>query len=148
MLVSMTRIEAILKQGTLRTATRMVIGEIAWARGKAASTHHDLILALNEVDNSITCCEGEDEREGLQSNPVGGSGDGRRKLRLPDGVAFRDIVVPPGMRNQEGEVRVRFYANGTVDPLVIYLGNDRNETFRMGVNPLTGEVRLHDQPVD
>ncbi len=148
MMVSLTRIEAILPQGALRLATRMIIGEIAWTRGKAASTHRDLVLEFNEGDTTLTCCGVEDEGNAPDSNPGGGWGERRRKVKLPDGVVFRDIIVSSKRKNQDETVRVQFYANGTVDPLVIYIGNDQNEIFRMEVNPLTGEVRLYDHHDD
>jgi len=148
MTVSLTRIEAILPQGALRLGTRMIMGEIAWTRGKAASTHRDLILEFNEADNTIACYGMEDEQVARDSGPPGAEKERSRKVKLPDGVQLRDIVVSsrPGIHGDA--VRVRFYANGTVDPFVIYLGNDQKETFRMEVNPLTGEVRLHDQNVE
>jgi prepilin-type N-terminal cleavage/methylation domain-containing protein len=148
MMVSLTRIEAILPQGALRLATRMIIGEIAWTRGKAASTHRDLVLEFNEGDNTLTCCGVEDEGNAPDSNAGVGWGERRRKVKLPDGVALSDIIVSSRTKNQDGTIRVQFYANGTVDPLVIYIGNDQNETFRMEVNPLTGEVRLYDHHDD
>jgi prepilin-type N-terminal cleavage/methylation domain-containing protein len=144
MMVSLTRIEAILPQGALRLATRTIIGEIAWTRGKAASTHRDLILEFNEADNTIVCYAVEEEHVGRDSNPAGEGKERRRKVRLPDGVTLRDVVVSSRPRTPGGTASVRFYANGTLDPLVIYIGNDQNDAFRMVVNPLTGEVRLHD----
>jgi len=148
MMVSLTRIEAILPQGAMRLATRKIMGEIAWARGRAASTHRDLILEFNEEDNTLTCCEVKEEGNGPDFRPEATWGERIRKWKLPEGVALRDVVVSSRPRNQDGTVRVQFYANGTVDPFVIYIGNDRNDTFRMEVNPLTGEVRLYDQSED
>jgi prepilin-type N-terminal cleavage/methylation domain-containing protein len=145
MMVSLTRMEAILPQGTLRLATRMVIGEIAWTRGEAASTHRNLVLEFDKVDNTIICCGLQDQGNSADSNSYAAWGEGKRKLKLPQGVALRDIIVSSRPKDQDGAVRVNFYANGTVDPLVIYIGNDQNDTFRMEVNPLTGELRLYDQ---
>jgi len=144
MMVSLVRIEATLPQGALRLAIRTIIGEIAWTRGKAASTHRDLILEFNEADNTIACYGVEEEHVGRDSNPVGEGKERRRKVRLPDGVVLRNVVVSSRPRIPGGTASVRFYANGTLDPLVIYIGNDQNDAIRMVVNPLTGEVRLHD----
>lgn len=143
------RIEGALSGGDLRLASRIIIGEITNLRGKAAATRleHTLILNVDEdtlADQDETAPK-EDPMEWSLEKDDSSEDKGRP---LPKGVDLEDVVLFPEGKIQEGEARVRFFANGCVDRTLIHLRNESNDVYTLEVNPLTGHVRIYDRYVE
>ena len=68
--------------------------------------------------------------------------------KLPQGVHVEDVVVLPFGKKQEGEAKIRFFANGTIDDSLIHLRNEAGEVYTLEINPLTGNVVIHDTYMD
>lgn len=143
------RILGVLSGGDLRLASRMVIGEFNTLRGKAVSTRQSQTLILNIDKDALYSIAGISTKQDLGA---WGNNDGQKTIPkagyLPQGVLFEDVVLFDKEKIQEGEARVRFYANGCVDRALIHLRNENNEVYTLEVNPLTGHVRIYDSYVE
>ena len=53
-------------------------------------------------------------------------------------------MPPAANKIQEGEARIRFFANGTVERALIHLRNEKNDAYTLEINPLTGFVKIYD----
>ena len=69
-------------------------------------------------------------------------------VRLPDAVAFLDVVLPAFGTATEGVVFAQFWPEGYADPLVIHLKNRRGEYATLALDPLTGRTRTGDGRID
>lgn len=141
------RVENVLSGGDLRLASRMIVGEIAKLRGRAAYSHKLQVLTFNIDENSyLKAPETEEARTGLFQDRA----RGRLKAgtRLPDGVNLEDVVILSKGKFQEGEVGLTFYENGCVDGALIHLRNNRQEAYTLEVTPLTGRVIIYDRYMD
>jgi hypothetical protein len=142
------RIEGALSGGDLRLATRLVMGEISKLRGKAAYTRKDQEMGFNMDENSFYPIEPLPDDGG---DLPWSSEERSRALnvkRFPDGVSLEDVVILSRGKTQEGEARIRFYANGCIDQSLIHLRNQKDETYTLDINPLTGRVIVYDRYVD
>lgn len=140
------RIENVLTGGDIRLATRIIMSEIRSIRGDAARSRKDHVLVLQIEDNALYAEDPDPEQH------VQWSADeditGRDYKHLPKGVSVEDVVVLPHGKVQEGEARIRFFANGTIERSLIHLRNDRGEVYTLQINPFTGHVVIHDTYVD
>ena len=142
------RIQSALAGGDMRLATRMFISEIRKYRGEAAHTRTDQILVINIDDNALY------SSETIQTGQTGSDQVTWREERksnyreLPQGVRVEDVVVLALGKKQEGEARIRFFANGTVQDSLIHLRSEGDEVYTLEINPLTGNVLIHDRYVD
>ncbi|MFC1867801.1 Tfp pilus assembly protein FimT/FimU [Thermodesulfobacteriota bacterium] len=132
------RLENIFSGGDLRLASRIIIGEIRNARGVAAYSHRNQVLRMNMDEGLIYPVLMEPVGEGV--SPVG--------LPLPDGVRLEDVVTLSKGVLREGDAMIRFLANGCVEKSLIHLKNETEEIFTLDINPLTGNVILHEGYID
>ena len=142
------RVEGLLSGGDLRLASRMIIGEINKLRGKAAYSHKNQVLGCNVDENSFYSIEpvpdGQTPSEWLtderETTP--------KAVVLPAGVELEDVVIRSTGKVQEGVARIRFFANGCIDNSLIHLRNEKNKVYTLEINPITGQVRIHDRYID
>ena len=132
------RMERILSGGDLRLASRLIMGEIRNARGIAASTRKDQVLRLNLDRNLIYPVTGEPAEE---KRSQGG-------LPLPEGVMIEDVAVLAKGVYREGEAEIRFLTNGCIEQSLIHLKNEREKHYTLDINPVTGNVILHEGYID
>ncbi|MBN1106590.1 MAG: prepilin-type N-terminal cleavage/methylation domain-containing protein [Deltaproteobacteria bacterium] len=143
------RLEGLFTGGDLRRASREIIGEIARLRGRAAHSRVEQVLRFNLDENCFYPVEkeiGEDDSTGWTAFPVGFEGSAKREM--PEGVELVDVVLLSGGKVQEGEVDIRFFANGCVESAFIHLRNRAQAVHTLEINPITGQVRIHDCYVD
>lgn len=140
------RIENVLTGGDIRLATRIIISEIRKIRGVAARSRRDQVLVLQIEENALYPVEVAPEQNVQRS--VNEDETARDYRHLPLGVSVEDVVVLPHGKVQEGEARIRFFANGTIERSLIHLRNDKGEIYTLEINPLTGHVVIHDRYVD
>jgi prepilin-type N-terminal cleavage/methylation domain-containing protein len=145
------RIEGVLAGGDLRLASRVIIGEINRLRGKAAHTRQDLELSLDLDEERFYPVEplrDVEKESGERISSARETGEKLNAFRVPQGVELEDVVVFSRGKIQEGEARIRFYANGCVQKSLLHLKNTRNERYTLEINPLTGRVTIYDRYVE
>jgi prepilin-type N-terminal cleavage/methylation domain-containing protein len=143
-----SRSELFMDHGDLRAASRIIINEIKALRAEAAHTHEPVELGIDMDKNllyTVKDVSGGEEAGSWQAVKE----RTRRHLRdLPQEVSVTDVVVMSRGRQNEGEVLIRFLANGCVERSLIHLRNEENDIYTLEILPLTGQVRLYDRYVD
>ncbi len=137
------RTGGVLSEGDLRVASRRIIAEVGYFRGKAASTRSEQFLVFNidkdRLEKKIT-----DEGHGSETLK-----NGREIiLKLPKGVDLVDISVERRGKFQEGEPAIRFSPNGCLERTLVHMRNQKSETYTIEFNPLTGQATIHDSYID
>lgn len=66
-----------------------------------------------------------------------------RPVKLPNTVAFSDIVFQGVGKVAQGQMFTRFFPDGYVEPTVVHMDNGR-EASTLTVWPLTGQVNIYD----
>ena len=130
------RMGSVLSGGDLRLATRMIIGEVSRLRGVAAHTHREQVLGLDIDKNRF-----------YSLKPLA-DGKTLEKRDLPAGVSLADVVTLSRGKIQGGEARIRFFPNGCVERSLIHLRNENDEVYTLEINPLTGQIKIHDKYID
>jgi len=69
-------------------------------------------------------------------------------VRLPDAVAFLDVVLPAFGTATDGVVFAQFWPEGYADPLVVHLKNRQGAYATLALDPLTGRTRVGDGRID
>ena len=49
---------------------------------------------------------------------------------------------------QEGEARLLFFPDGSIERSLIHLRNEKNEVYTLEINPLTGAVKIYDRYIE
>ena len=142
------RIENVLTGGDLRLATRIIMSEIRRTRGDAARSRKDQVLVIQMEENALYPVEYQPETHSDAQWPAYGDEIHRNSRHLPQGVCVEDVVVLPRGKTQEGEARIRFFANGTLERSLIHLSNEKGEIYTLEINPFTGHVSIYDRYVD
>jgi len=140
------RIENVLSGGDIRLATRIIMSEIRKTRGDAARSRTDQVLVLQIEENVLYPAEIAPDKH-VQWSAYEDK-KARNYRRLPEGVSIEDVVVLPQGKKQEGEARIHFFANGTIERSLIHLRNEKGEIYTLEINPFTGHVLIHDRYVD
>ncbi|RJQ49968.1 MAG: prepilin-type N-terminal cleavage/methylation domain-containing protein [Desulfobacteraceae bacterium] len=140
------RIENVFSGGDLRLASRIIIGRINQARAQAVYTRTEQVIGLNVDRNSFYKIKPEDS--GKQSAYWTASDLEEGEMPLPQGVRLEDVTVLTRGKIQEGEARIRFFANGCIERSLIHLRNEADQSYTLEINPLTGSVKLHDRYIE
>jgi hypothetical protein len=143
------RIEGVLSGGDLRLASRVIMGEISEMRGKAAYTHRNHFLVFDLDENTLTPLSTGDFSRSSSGGQVEAEEESlSARVRLPKGVDLEDMVIYQKGKVQQGNVNYTFFANGTVERALIHLRNQKDEAYTLEINPLTGQVTVHDSYID
>lgn len=142
------RIQSALTGGDMRFAARMFISEIRKYRGEAAHTRTEQTMVIDIKENAVYSLEVPSAGQGDSGRVVWGEEKKRNYRELPKGVRVEDVVILDLGKKQEGEARIRFFPNGTIDNSLIHLRSETGEVYTLEVNPLTGNVLIHDSYLD
>ncbi len=140
------RLEGAISGGDLGLAARMIAGEIKRLRGLAARTRTPQVMVLDVEAGTFyrlktSALQGKGFDEEIEKRLV----DVRR---LPAGVFVEDVQYPEKGKIRDGRPEIRFYENGCVERCLIHLRNEKEKAHTLEVNPLTGEVIVHDRYVE
>lgn len=131
--------------GDLKLAGRMIVNEVARARGEAAVAREERFLRFDlEEDRMYLVAPKRLPKEGVPAQD-----EFHYPSRpLPPGVILEDLVIGAKEKVQFGEVDVRFFANGSVDRVLVHIRNEENDALTLALNPLTGQVDIREGYVD
>ncbi len=70
-----------------------------------------------------------------------------KPVRFSEGIKFKNVFVMHAKVPQEsGQVYAYFFPNGWVEPMIVNLSDDEEETFySLEVNPLTGKAKIRNE---
>jgi prepilin-type N-terminal cleavage/methylation domain-containing protein len=143
------RMDAVVSGGDLRLASRLIIAEIKALRGKAAHTHQAQQLAFNlEKHLFYPVLASREETEIALGEIEKGIKTVHRMKKLPEGVFFEDVAILSKGKIQEGEARLLFFPDGSIERSLIHLRNEKNDVYTLEINPLTGAVKIYDRYIE
>jgi len=143
------RMDAVVSGGDLRLASRLIIAEIRALRGKAAHTHQAQQLAFDiEKQLFYPVFAGREEAETALGETEKKNKTVDSMKKLPEGVFIEDVAILSKGKIQEGEARLLFFPDGSIERSLIHLRNEKNEVYTLEINPLTGAVKIYDRYIE
>lgn len=116
------------------------------------SSTEPFLVRMIEEDPKKNAAKGEAPAEGEPgATPAAGftgeEGMLVQTTKLPAGIKFKDVFVMHHKERQErGKVEAYFFPNGFVEPLVVNLSDEDEQTFySLQVNPLTGRSKIRSE---
>jgi prepilin-type N-terminal cleavage/methylation domain-containing protein len=140
LLVAVPRVRDTLLNDDLKAVTRRLINSAHELRYESVREQTDYILLFDLNDPAFW------------SYPADTTAEKRAELRkaayrLPEGVRITDVRRADESRTSEGEVPVRFFRRGYVEPIVIHLAKG-DRSFTVIFNPFVQTVTVHEKYVD
>lgn len=126
----------------LRSTGRKLVGVLRTVQGQAATDQTPLRLYL-DIDQGLywmMVIEGKEER--LPLNPAW-----KLPRPLPESIRLTEISIGQDKR-MSGRVGVTFFPNGRIEPVTMYLMDNRNDLLGISVDSLTGAIRVSDERFD
>ncbi|MBW2057671.1 MAG: prepilin-type N-terminal cleavage/methylation domain-containing protein [Deltaproteobacteria bacterium] len=71
-----------------------------------------------------------------------------RRVKLPRGVSFEDILIVGRGTYREGEVRTHFFPKGWVEETLVHLQDSRGHKASIRIFPLSARVKIYDRYVE
>ena len=126
----------------LSSTGRKLVGVLRTFQGLATTSQKPvkLYLDLDQGTYWMMSVEGKEERIPL---------DPAWKLprSLPESIRFTEVSIGQDKRFT-GRVDVSFFANGRIEPVTMYLMDDKKNLLGLAVDSLTGGIRVSDERLD
>ncbi|NIQ38324.1 MAG: prepilin-type N-terminal cleavage/methylation domain-containing protein [Proteobacteria bacterium] len=71
-----------------------------------------------------------------------------RKVKLPQGISFEDIVIIGKGKFTEGEVETHFFPKGWVEETLVHLKDSKGRQSSIHILPLSARVRIYDRYIE
>lgn len=126
----------------LRSTGRKLVGILRTFQGMAATEQKPIKLYL-DVEQGIywmMVVDGKEERLPLDPG-------WKTPRTLPESVRLTEISIGQDKR-MTGRVGVLFYTNGRIEPVTMYLMDNKNNLLGLQVDALTGAIRVSDERFD
>ena len=126
----------------LSSTGRKLVGVLRTFQGLAATNQQPLKLYI-DVDQGtywMMMVEGKEERLPLDPG-------WKIPRSLPESIRLTEVSVGQEKRFS-GRVSVSFFANGRIEPVTMYLMDEKNNLLGLAVDSLTGWIRVSDERLD
>jgi hypothetical protein len=126
----------------LRSTGRKLVGLLRTFQGQAAIDQTPLRLYL-DIDQGLywmMVIEGKEER--LPLDPAW-----KLPRPLPESIRLTEVSIGQDKR-MSGRVGVTFFPNGRIEPVTMYLMDDKSNLLGVAVDSLTGAIRVSDERFD
>jgi prepilin-type N-terminal cleavage/methylation domain-containing protein len=123
----------------LRSTGRKLVGLLRTFQAQAATDQNPLRLYL-DLDQGLywmMVIEGKEER--LPLDPAW-----KLPRPLPQSIRLTEVSIGQDKR-LSGRVGVTFFPNGRIEPVTMYLMDDKSNLLGVAVDSLTGAIRVSDQ---
>jgi general secretion pathway protein H len=126
----------------LSSTGRKLVGVLRTFQGLAATNHQPLKLYfdLDQGTYWMMMVEGKEERLPLDPG-------WKIPRSLPESIRLTEVSVGQEKRFS-GRVSVSFFANGRIEPVTMYLMDEKNNLLGLAVDSLTGWIRVSDERLD
>lgn len=126
----------------LSSTGRKLVGVLRTFQGLAATNQQPLKLYfdLDQGTYWMMMVEGKEERLPLDPG-------WKIPRSLPESIRLTEVSVGQEKRFS-GRVSVSFFANGRIEPVTMYLMDEKNNLLGLAVDSLTGWVRVSDERLD
>ena len=139
------RYGGVLERQQMRRTINLLRGTVRYLHAHAAHTKRIYRLQFDlenqvmstcflELDSENTCIE--------EANQV------LREHTFPDLVRIVDVINPQGEKIREGEAVTHFHPTGIAEPSIIHLATIQEQYMTLIIEPLTGNLRVHDGYVE
>ena len=126
----------------LRSTGRKLVGLLRTFQGQAATDQTPLRLYL-DLDQGLywmMVIEGKEER--LPLDPAW-----KLPRSLPESIRVTEVSIGQDKR-LSGRVGVTFFPNGRIEPVTMYLMDNKSNLLGVAVDSLTGTIRVSDERFD
>lgn len=132
-----------LTEDGLQTATRHLVGVIQYLYHETIATRkiHRLSYDLKASGYRVSVVNSNGEL--ASPAPIL-----ERRVSLPRGVTFQDVVTLHQGKVTEGEAYTQFFPVGLAEKTVIHLADRGKRVFTLEINPLTGRVKVYEGYVE
>lgn len=140
LLMAIPRVQDTLSQDRMRSAIRHLAGTARELKASAVREQVDHYLHL-DLDNRLVWNTRDDmtaENRTLRRNQA---------RPMPSGVRITDVAVVDGGKKNQGEVIIRFFSQGYVQPAAIHLA-DNDRIMTLILQPFLNTVDVQDRYVD
>jgi hypothetical protein len=126
----------------LSSTGRKLVGVLRTFQGLAATNQQPLKLYfdLDQGTYWMMMVEGKEERLPLDPG-------WKIPRSLPESIRLTEVTVGQEKRFS-GRVSVSFFANGRIEPVTMYLMDEKNNLLGLAVDSLTGWIRVSDERLD
>ena len=128
-----------LTEDGLQTASRHLVGVIQYLYHETIATRkiHRLSYDLKASEYRVSVVNSNGEL--ASPAPLL-----ERRVSLPRGVTFQDVVTLHQGKVTEGEAYTQFFPVGLAEKTVIHLADRGKRVFTLEINPLTGRVKVYE----
>ena len=140
LLISVPRVRDSLLADDLNAAARHLAGASWELRNEAIREQVDYILSLDLSHPGFWVYSADTTPEKLVEIR-------KEAIRFPNGVKIADFSQPGEAKKTEGEVDLRFYRKGYVEPAVVHLTKD-DRTFTIVFHPFFNKVSVYEKYAD
>lgn len=138
--IAVPRVRDSLLNDDLKAAARQLVGAASEMRKEAVREQMDYLLHLDLAQPGFWTYSADttaEKRAELRKGAV----------RFPDGIRIADVRQPAEARKTEGEVIIRFFRKGYVEPTVVHLVKE-DRSFTLVFNPFLQSVGVYEKYVD
>ncbi len=140
LLIAVPRVRESLFTDELSSAARRLVGATRELRSAAVRDQVDQILQISLDQRSFWIYSADmtpEKKEEMR----------KRASRLPGDVKFADVYIAGRGKRTAGEVSIRFFSRGYVEPAVIHLA-DGERFMTLVLHPFLQIVETHEKYVD
>ena len=135
----------------LRSTSRQIMSGLSLASSRAISLNQPHFFELSSADHKFTV---RSQKNGRASAEAENGSTESEKIDERITVEIREPAEPTGQepQDQPGETRrpkrdlIFFYPDGTADAREIVLRDNNNIEMVLRISPITGRVRVQDEP--
>lgn len=121
----------------IRTAVRRLIGAVRELRADAIREQVDYVLHLDLNSHAFWTYS-------LDMTPEKRDEKKRAAFHFPEGVRIADVSQIGVEKKSDGEIAVRFFKKGHVQPTIIHLRKD-DRYFTLVLSPFSGSVKVYEK---
>ena len=126
----------------LSSTGRKLVGVLRTFQGLAVTNQQPLKLYLDLDQGTYWMMMVEGKEERLPLDP-----GWKIPRSLPESIRLTEVSVGQEKRFS-GRVSVSFFANGRIEPVTMYLMDEKNNLLGLAVDSLTGWIRVSDERLD
>lgn len=140
LLIAVPRVRESLFTDQLSSAARRLVGASRELRSVAVRDQVDQILQISLDEKSYWIYSADMTPEKKEEMK-------KRALRLPGDVKFADVYIAGKEKKTAGEISIRFFSRGYVEPAVIHLA-DGERFVTLVLHPFIHTVETHEKYLD
>ncbi len=126
----------------LRSTGRKLVGLLRTFQGQAAADQTPLRLYLDLDQGLYWMMVVEEKEERLPLDPAW-----KLPRPLPESIRLTEVSIGQDKR-MSGRVGVTFFPNGRIEPVTMYLIDDKSNLLGIAVDSLTGAIRVSNERFD